>query len=58
MTKQILVCDRCGVKMEQSVLETYMKKPSMIAYYNVLFPTSYDLCPKCKDELREFMKNE
>lgn len=58
MTKQILICDRCGEKVEQSAIEVYMRKPSMIAFYSVLLPTSYDLCPKCKDELKEFMKNE
>lgn len=58
MTKQMLTCDRCGAEIEQSVIKVYMRKPSMVAYYNVFFPTSYDLCPKCKDELRRFMRNE
>jgi hypothetical protein len=54
----MLTCDRCGAEIEQSVIEVYMRKPSAIVYYSVLFPTSYDLCPKCKDELRRFMRNE
>lgn len=58
MTKQMLTCDRCGAEIEQSVIEVYMRKPSAIVYYSVLFPISYDLCPKCKDELRKFMRNE
>lgn len=58
MIKQMLTCDRCGAEIEQPVIEVYMRKPSAIVYYSVLFPTSYDLCPKCKDQLGKFMKNE
>lgn len=58
MTKQILACDRCGTEIKQSVVEAYMRTPSMIIFYSVLFPASYDLCPKCKDELKRFIRNE
>ena len=61
--KEWNTCDRCGVEIKNTLIrkgKAKIKSKIQKGYHIILYTEEkeIDLCPKCRKEFKEWMKNE